>query len=122
MSRKIGYPYSYGDYLSPEEARANLTISRGCSIAFATGFTYYLLSPAPAYADDNNVIANEAKKAAAKRITNAIGCGAIMAAWGKPKATEAVAQQAASVDPRIAGAFICGAAVAWCTKYIIFDR
>ena len=121
----IGYPYTYGDSLSSSEARANFTISKGCSLAFGAGFMYCLFLPLSVHAADENVnaVANEVGKRALKRVSNATGCGAILAVCGK-KGNSEVVQRAANIalDPKTAAAFLCGFTVAWCLKYAVFDN
>ena len=81
----------------------------------------------PAWADDLHPT-KQAKKDVAKRMTNIIGCGAITLACGKatkagPQVVQAAANEVSkSGNPKLIAAFACGAAVAWCAKYAIFDK
>jgi hypothetical protein len=94
--------------------------------AFMLGGTFVILfCSMPAWADDVPAV-ETSKKALARRMSNAIGCGTITLACGKaagPQIVEAAAKEATkSGNLQIVAAFLCGAAVAWCAKYAIFDK
>ena len=94
---------------------------------FILGATFVtLFDTLPAWADDLQPT-KQAKKELGKRISNAIGCGAITFACSKaaqsPEAVQTAANQVAKTgNPKVIAAFACGAAVAWCAKYAIFDK
>ena len=114
----------------------NQEIIKLTSGAFLKGFlTTLIASPGMAFADDK--IAKSAAKATvkavanqqvAKRVSNTIACSSILYVCGKAAANNSadkaadVAVQAAASNPQLLAAFGCGAAVAWCVKYTIFDK
>jgi len=61
-------------------------------------------------------------------MSNAIGCGAITLACSKvassnPQVIQIAANEVSkSGNPQLIAAFACGAALAWCAKYAIFDK
>lgn len=86
-------------------------------------------SPSIAFADDVANQANQqARKELAKRVSNAVGCTAILAVCkknGAQQVAEAGMQQAArggAITPTTLAIFGCGFAVSWCVKYAVFDR
>jgi hypothetical protein len=86
-----------------------------------------LFGSMPAWADDLQPT-KIAKKELARRVSIAIGCGAIRLACSKaassnPQVIQAAANEVAkSGNPQLIGALACVAAVAWCAKYAIFDK
>lgn len=74
----------------------------------------------------------EAKKELAKRVSNVVGCSAIVAACTatSPQVAGKVGEKVVEQGAHLLGrnpvgwglAFVCGATVAWCTKYAIFDK
>jgi len=103
-------------------------LCKNLSYAFLLGNVFVILFDGMlAWADDLDV-SQEAKKDIVKRLSNVIGCGAIMLACGKasqagPQVVQAAANEVSkSGNPKLIAAFACGATVAWCAKYAIFDK
>jgi hypothetical protein len=96
--------------------------SKSIGTGFAVGI---LISASPAWADNIEPV-KQNKKELARRLSNVIGCGAITLVCAKAspgKAVELVAQEATkSGNLPFLAAFACGATVAWCAKYAVFDK
>lgn len=116
--------------------KENQEIIRQTSGAFLKGFvTTLLATPGVALADDTTakIAAKATSKAVAtqqvaKRVSNTLACSSILYVCGKAaskgsadKAAD-VAVKAAASNPQLLAAFGCGAAVAWCLKYTVFDK
>jgi hypothetical protein len=145
MTIDVGYGYltqlSLQEKLQiDEEVQANrdttYQVVRDNGQAFGRGMIFGLLT-APSLALAKDEVAKNAQKQApkelAKRLSNAITCGTVVAACTAKsgsqvvgKVGEKVVEQGAhlaSQNPVGWGlAFLCGASVAWCAKYAIFDK
>lgn len=111
-----------------DEFLKSILSSKKLCYAFLLGNVFVILfGSMPVWAEDFQPT-QQAKKEFAKRASNAIGCGAITLACGKmaqsnPEVVQAAATEVSkSGNPKLIAAFACGAAVAWCAKYVIFDK
>lgn len=100
--------------------------SKNSFYAFAFGGSFVILFCSMPASADAGVLVKVSQKALAKRISNAISCGAInlgCSKAGSAKTIEIVVTKAAtSRNPQLIAAFVCGATLAWCGKYVIFDK
>lgn len=136
MTDKLGYPFQYGDELTVEEAKQNLidaiSVVQTNGKFFVAGATVGLtFKPNLASAADEakRQVGQQANKQLARRASNAATCGAIAAVCNS-KVGQKAAQKAAEKGAEIASSnpiasttfFVCGFCVAWCAKYVAFDR
>jgi hypothetical protein len=121
------YTPSDSDFVFDEErTHSNRKALRKNSNLILSGFALsFLIYAGPAWADNIEPV-KQSKKELARRLSNALGCSAITLVCAKAnpgKAVELVAQEATkSGNLPLIAAFACGASVAWCAKYAIFDK
>ena len=106
---------------------------RTVSGSFVKGFIFALsVSPTTALADEVGKNAQDlVRQAAVKRASNTVACGVVITLCSAAaknnvapvadKVTQEVVKAGAS-NPKLMAAFGCGVAVAWCTKYALFDK
>jgi hypothetical protein len=127
-NKRIGFPYTYGDFLSEEAAIQNIKDEFNQTRTYSKSFSAGLIAGIVFSGNIVHAIDKPTKvgvKETAKRGSNALGCGVITAICGKAVPSTAgkeAAKQAATANPKVVAAFACGFAIGWCVKYVVFDE